>query len=62
MLTFVARINETNSITMMKLKLFLLSALVLSATGAAKAQSELYPKHFNLEQVTLLDGPMKTAM
>ena len=47
---------------MMKLKLFLLSALVLSATGAAKAQSELYPKHFNLEQVTLLDGPMKTAM
>ena len=26
------------------------------------AQSELYPKHFDLEQVTLLDGPMKTAM
>jgi hypothetical protein len=26
------------------------------------AQSELYPKHFELEQVTLLDGPFKTAM
>ncbi len=28
----------------------------------ASSQSELYPKHFDLEQVTLLDGPMKTAM
>ncbi len=26
------------------------------------AQTELYPQHFNLEQVTLLDGPMKQAM
>ena len=26
------------------------------------AQEELYPNHFNLEEVTLLDGPMKTAM
>ena len=26
------------------------------------AQEELYPNHFNLEKVTLLDGPMKTAM
>lgn len=26
------------------------------------AQSELYPKFFDLEQVTLLDGPMKKAM
>ena len=30
--------------------------------AAAHAQSELYPKHFDLEEVTLLDGPMKTAM
>ena len=28
----------------------------------AKAQSELYPKHFDLEEVTLTDGPMKTSM
>lgn len=34
----------------------------LSLTTRAHAQSELYPKHFDLEQVTLLDGPMKTAM
>ena len=35
-----------------------MSAIMLQAT----AQSELYPRHFDLEQVTLLDGPMKTAM
>ena len=36
---------------------------MLSAVAATGfAQSELYPKHFDLEQVTLLDGPMKTAM
>ena len=26
------------------------------------AQSELYPQHFDLEEVTLLDSPLKTAM
>ena len=36
--------------------------LVVAASTTAWAQSELYPKHFDLEQVTLLDGPMKTAM
>ena len=34
----------------------------LACSLAAEAQSELYPRHFDLEQVTLLDGPMKTAM
>ncbi len=38
---------------------FLLGGLMPSQTFA---QSELYPKHFDLEQVTLLEGPMKTAM
>ena len=46
----------------MKLKLFLAGLLALGATHQACAQSELYPKHFDLEEVTLLDGPMKTAM
>ena len=46
----------------MKLKLFLAGLLALGATHQANAQSELYPKHFDLEEVTLLDGPMKTAM
>ena len=45
----------------MKTKLFLTAVLTL-ATATGFAQSELYPKHFDLEQVTLLDGPMKTAM
>ncbi len=45
----------------MKKKLFISTILALGLT-TAQAQSELYPKHFDLEQVTLLDGPMKTAM
>ncbi|MCQ2222383.1 MAG: glycoside hydrolase family 127 protein [Bacteroidaceae bacterium] len=36
---------------------FLLS---LCATGVT-AQSELYPQHFDLEEVCLLDGPLKTS-
>ncbi len=38
----------------------LLAALGL--TLAVQAQRELYPKHFDLSEVTLTDGPMKTAM
>jgi DUF1680 family protein len=45
----------------MKIKL-LTATLALATSMAAQAQSEIYPKHFDLEQVTLLDGPMKTAM
>ena len=37
------------------------TALMLPLTPAA-AQNEIYPQHFNLEEVTLLDGPMKTMM
>lgn len=36
--------------------------VLLSIALGARGQSELYPKHFDLEQVTLTDGPMKTAM
>jgi DUF1680 family protein len=46
----------------MKPRLFFAGLLALAATSQANAQSELYPKHFDLEEVTLLDGPMKTAM
>ena len=46
----------------MKPRLFLASLLAVAASHSATAQSELYPKHFDLEQVTLLDGPFKTAM
>ncbi|MBR6320353.1 MAG: glycoside hydrolase family 127 protein [Prevotella sp.] len=38
------------------------SAMALTTANRTVAQSELYPKHFDLEQVTLLAGPMKTAM
>ena len=41
------------------------SLLTIAATllpWAAKAQSEIYPQHFDLEEVTLLEGPMRTAL
>ena len=41
-------------------KLLLLGALALSSL-VTRAQSELYPQHFDLEEVNLLDGPLKTA-
>ena len=47
---------------MKKLRLLLAGMLVTTASATMQAQSELYPQHFDLEQVTLLDGPMKTAM
>lgn len=43
------------------MKKFLLLAFALCTTGAF-AQSEIYPQHFNLEEVTLLNSPFKTAM
>ena len=45
----------------MKLKSLILTVMACGIT-AASAQSILYPKHFDLDEVTLLDGPMKTAM
>ena len=42
-------------------KNFLATMAMLLLTGTAQAQSELYPQHFDLEEVNLLDGPLKTA-
>ena len=41
-----------------------LLSLMLGATTAltAQAQTALYPQHFALSEVTLLDSPFKTAM
>ena len=36
--------------------------LTCGTTTDTLAQSALYPKHFDLQQVELLEGPMKTAM
>lgn len=46
----------------MKMRTLFAGLIAMMASAAAFAQSELYPRHFDLEQVTLLDGPMKTAM
>ena len=40
----------------------LLTGLLCVMTTTAGAQSQLYPKHFDLQEVTLTDGPFKTAM
>lgn len=42
----------------------LIAGLALGAIAVApmQAQQEIYPQHFNLEEVTLLDGPFKSAM
>ena len=40
----------------------LLTALLCATALTATAQSQLYPKHFDLHEVTLTDGPFKTAM
>ena len=37
-------------------------AMLMGLALTAQAQRELYPKHFNLSEVTLTGGPMKTAM
>lgn len=43
--------------------LFALTASMLMASPAkGLAQELLYPHHFNLSEVTLLDSPMKRAM
>ena len=41
-------------------KLTIVTLFIISALGV-QAQSLLYPKHFDLQEVTLLEGPMKTA-
>ncbi len=43
-------------------RLLLSGMLALSGATAAPAQSSLYPHHFDLSEVTLLDSPFKTAM
>ena len=45
--------------TRKKIFVFVLSA---TATMTAHAQEALYPQHFPLSEVTLLDSPFKTAM
>lgn len=42
--------------------LLFIGIFVLSGGTAATAQSSLYPHHFDLSEVTLLDSPYKTAM
>ena len=41
----------------MKYTLFIIGMLV--ATFSANAQSQLYPQHFDLAEVTLLDSPFQ---
>ncbi len=40
----------------------LLTLSLAMTEGKVTAQSAIYPQHFDLDEVTLLDGPFKTAM
>lgn len=54
---------KLQSIEINNMKKSLITITLLAAASlTANAQSELYPGHFDLEEVTLLDGPFKTAM
>ena len=50
----------------MKIKRFIinisLAGFLVVPSCPANAQSQLYPQHFDLDEVTLLDGPFKTSM
>jgi DUF1680 family protein len=46
----------------MEMKRKLLIVMLAALPSLAFCQSELYPQHFDLEEVTLLDGPLKTAL
>ena len=39
-----------------------LAGVLLVFTQQLRAQSDIYPEHFDLGEVTLLEGPLKTAM
>ncbi len=43
-------------------KTILSVCFVVGSLMTANAQSELYPQHFDLQEVTLADGPLRTAM
>ena len=47
---------------MKKIMFALALAAGLLGNMPAKAQTQVYPHHFRLDEVTLLDGPFKTAM
>ena len=40
----------------------LLLLTILASITSSFAQSELYPQHFDLKEVTLADGPLKNAL
>lgn len=42
-------------------KVILTTLTAFAIAGSTQAQSELYPQHFDLEEVRLLDGPLKSA-
>jgi len=46
----------------MAMKKFIIVTVLATSALGVQAQSLLYPKHFDLQEVTLLDGPMKAAM
>ena len=50
--------------TLTNMLLTAVAIMVMEMMGCIKvqAQSELYPQHFDLKEVVLSDGPMRTAL
>ena len=46
---------------MKKITLFAACCMLLSLSQKAVAQSEIYPQHFNLNEVNVTNGPLKVA-
>lgn len=46
---------------MNSLRLFTVSLAITLLSGSMRGQSKLYPQHFDLTEIHLLDGPFKTA-
>ena len=47
---------------MKKLHHWIVYCAILASGMQAQAQSEIYPQHFDLEEIRLTEGPLKTAM
>lgn len=44
------------------IKKALITVLVILSSSFCFGQSEIHPQHFNLSEVELLDGPLKTSL
>lgn len=59
--SFSTQTYYKNHLPTMQFRRIIVAAWLFATTLAAQAQALLYPQHFNLSEVTLLDSPFRTA-